>query len=152
MKRNMLSLAAILVIAMLTLAVRPGQTDEPRTTAIRAVTLLARAAVNQPGAAQSKDPSARPRPRRLPSYYGQVGLSDPQRERIYRLQAAYADRIDELEKQLESLKAKRDQEIEAVLTPPQKERLRHLVEAAAKRRAARSGTTAANSVDKDKQP
>ncbi|HUG92859.1 MAG TPA: hypothetical protein VML55_18605 [Planctomycetaceae bacterium] len=105
--------------------------------------MLAQAGGLQPAAAQQSPAApARTRARRLPAYYGQVGLNDRQRETIYGLQAAYADRIEELERQLEALKAKRDQEIEAVLNPQQKTRLRQLVEAAAKRRAGQSRAAA----------
>jgi len=61
--------------------------------------------------------------RRLPNYYGQIGISDRQRERIYGLQAEYNSEIEELQAQIDTLKAERDAEIESVLTDVQKRRL-----------------------------
>lgn len=67
--------------------------------------------------------SATKKPRgRLPAYYGQVGLSGEQRDRIYGIQATYRTQIDELQKQIDSLKEKEVSEIVAVLTPEQKKK------------------------------
>jgi hypothetical protein len=149
MTRNLLLIAATLTTAVLALAVRPGQSYDAAPASGRPAALLAPALAAQPAAGPA---SKRKSVRRLPSYYGQVGLSDVQREAIYRLQEAYAEQLDALEKQLETLKGRRDQEIENVLAPAQKQRLRQLLEAAARRRAARSTTTAAKPVTDDKQP
>jgi hypothetical protein len=150
MTRHLL-LAATLTTAVLALAVRPGQSYDATAASGRPAALLAPALAVQPAAGPATA-SKRKSVRRLPSYYGQVGLSDVQREAIYRLQEAYAEQLDALEKQLETLKNRRDQEIENVLSPAQKQRLRQLLEAAARRRAARSTTTAAKPVADDKQP
>jgi hypothetical protein len=149
MRRNLLS-AAILG-AVLALVVRPGQSYDAAAFPARHAVALARVIPAQPAATPAKEPD-RSRVRRLPSYYGQIGLSDPQRQAIYRLQEAYSEQIDALEKQLETLKARRDQEIENVLTAAQKQRLGALTEAAAKRRAARSSSTAAKPPAPGKQP
>ena len=69
---------------------------------------------------------------RLPQYYGQVGLSDKQRQQIYDVQATYKKQIDELQKQIDALKVKEDAEIVAVLTPEQKKNLDELLAAAKK--------------------
>ena len=85
-----------------------------------------------------KTKAARKRPRgRLPMFYGQIGLSREQREKIYEIQAKYRSQIEELMKQLAALREKQKEEIEAVLTDEQKERLAKLQEEAKKRRAAR---------------
>lgn len=63
---------------------------------------------------------------RLPNNYGRIGLSEKQRNDIYSIQAKYRDQIEALEKQLADLRAKRDAEIEAVLTPEQKQKLEEL--------------------------
>ena len=55
---------------------------------------------------------------RLPMYFGSV-VSETQREKIYAIQAKYAERIRQLQEQLDELKARRGTEIEAVLTPEQ---------------------------------
>lgn len=149
MTRNLLLIAATLTTAVLALAVRPSQSYDAAPGRSAAVLVPALAA--QPAGPEAPT-SKRKSVRRLPSYYGQVGLSDAQREAIYRLQEAYAEQLDVLEKQLETLKGRRDQEIENVLSPAQKQRLRQLLEAAARRRAARSTTTAAKPVADDKQP
>ena len=74
--------------------------------------------------------------RRLPNYYGQVGISKKQRETIYRIQKEYFDQISVLEVQIAALKAKRDGEVHNVLNDPQKAVLKQLVDAAKKKRAA----------------
>ena len=74
---------------------------------------------------------------RLPAQYGKLGLSDAQRQKIYGLQADYGKQIDELEKQINSLKQKENSEIEAVLTPDQKSKLDELLAEAKKAAAER---------------
>ena len=69
---------------------------------------------------------------RLPQYYGQVGLSDKQRQQIYDVQASYGKQIDELQKQIDALEAKEETEVAAVLTPEQKTKLDELLAAAKK--------------------
>ncbi len=86
---------------------------------------------------RANDPS-----RRVPSYFGQVGLTEAQRESIYRIQAKHQTKIDELEKQLDELRAESLRECEAVLTPAQKkalaERRARASDARAKRAAAKT--------------
>lgn len=83
----------------------------------------------------------------LPPYYAAVVAPD-QRERIYAIQQSYADQISKLEEQLAEIKAKRDKEVAAVLTPEQAAKVKTLVEEAkAKREAARAARQAANSAD-----
>lgn len=74
---------------------------------------------------------------RLPAQYGKLGLSDEQRYEIYGVQATYKKQIDELEKQIDSLKAKQKTEVEAVLTADQKKKLDELLAAARKAAEAR---------------
>jgi len=56
---------------------------------------------------------------RLPAYFADVVSAD-QKEKIYAIQAKYADQIKELNEQLEALDKKQDDEINAVLTAEQK--------------------------------
>lgn len=63
---------------------------------------------------------------RLPNNYGKLDLSDAQKDQIYTAQAKYNGQIDALEEQIKSLKEKRDDEIEAVLTAAQKQKLKAL--------------------------
>jgi Spy/CpxP family protein refolding chaperone len=75
--------------------------------------------------------------RRLPLYYGQVVTSE-QREKIYQIQQSYFGLIEFLTLRIEKLMAERDTQIEAILTPEQKEKVETLKkEAAEKREAAR---------------
>lgn len=78
--------------------------------------------------------------RRVPNYFAQLGLSEAQRESIYKIQAKHQARIDALEKQLEELRAQSLKECEAVLTADQKkmlaERRASAAESRAKKRAA----------------
>jgi hypothetical protein len=75
---------------------------------------------------------------RLPQYYGQIGLSAKQRKDIYAIQISYRERLQKLEQQLRDLRAKQSSEIEAVLTSEQKKKHSDLLEAARKKRKARS--------------
>jgi hypothetical protein len=61
--------------------------------------------------------------RRVPAYFGQVGLTDAQKESIYKVRAKYVDKIDALQKQLDDLNAQMMTECETVLTEPQKKLL-----------------------------
>jgi len=65
---------------------------------------------------------------RLPAQYGKLGLTDAQKTKIYGVQGKYEDQLDALEKQISDLKAKRDQEIETVLSDDQRKILKALVE------------------------
>jgi hypothetical protein len=71
---------------------------------------------------------------RVPPYFAQVGLSGEQRETIYTVQAEYNGKIGDLKKQIADLTAKRDTEVEAVLTETQKKQLDDL-RATAKKKA-----------------
>ena len=66
---------------------------------------------------------------RVPAYYGQIGISQKQRDAIYAAQANYAAQIDVLQKQIKDLEGKRDAEFSAVLTVDQQKQLAELVEA-----------------------
>lgn len=72
---------------------------------------------------------------RLPNNYAKLGISEAQRKSIYGIQAKYNEQIDALTKQIEDLRGKRDAEIEAVLTPEQKEKLKALQKDAAAKKS-----------------
>ena len=75
--------------------------------------------------------------RRVPPGYADLGLTDQQKERIYKIQAEYHPKIQDLQKRLEKLQADRKAECEAVLTPQQKRLLgEHLREQGQKRKVA----------------
>ena len=65
---------------------------------------------------------------RLPNNYGKIGLSDPQKDKIYSVLKKYNDKIEILEKEIAELKTKRDAEASKVLTTSQV-RLLHQIEA-----------------------
>jgi hypothetical protein len=82
---------------------------------------------------------------RVPPGYARLGLSDQQKERIYKIQADYYPKVQDLQKRLDSLRAEREAKCEAVLTREQKQLLAQEEQqkkaAAAARKAA--GKTAA---------
>ena len=73
----------------------------------------------------------------LPVYYKEV-IDNQQRKEIYKIQDTYRPKIAELEAQLKDLTDKRDAEVEALLRPEQKEKLKELAaEAKSKRGGAK---------------
>jgi len=77
--------------------------------------------------------------RRLPPYYSGI-VTEGQRREIYKIQERYADKITDLQDQLQALQDERDEEIGAVLTKAQRERLEKVrEEAAAKRKKPAAG-------------
>ncbi len=105
------------------------------------------------GAAWSvaQEPEAQPRrqPRGiLPAYYAAVVAPD-QREKIYGIQQSYAEQLQKLEAEIAAIKAKRDAEVEAVLTAEQLKKVKAMAdEARAKREAARKEREAAQGAAK----
>ena len=97
-------------------------------------------ALAQKKAEKSSSPSKKKKTfrRRVPNYYGQIGISKKQREKIYEIQKGYFNEISTLEEKIEELEQKRGAEIYAVLSGPQKIILGQLREAAAKKRKSRS--------------
>ena len=71
---------------------------------------------------------------RLPPYYNDV-VDDAEKEKIYAIQATYADKIDKLEAELESLKAERDKKIEGVLPAAKLKKIAEAKAEAAKKAA-----------------
>lgn len=61
--------------------------------------------------------------RRVPAYFGQVGLTTQQREAIYTIRGKYASRQSELKRQLEQLQLQELTECESVLNPAQRAQL-----------------------------
>lgn len=86
---------------------------------------------------------------RLPNNYGKLELSDKQKQAIYAVQKKHGDQIDALVRQVEELRQKRDNEIEAVLTAEQKEKLKSLTSETAKKTSAKK-TGKTETVEKPK--
>ena len=61
--------------------------------------------------------------RRVPPYFGQVGLSADQKESIYKARARHQEKIDALQKQLDEAKAAMMADCEALLTDAQRKLL-----------------------------
>jgi Spy/CpxP family protein refolding chaperone len=63
----------------------------------------------------------------LPQNWSKLGLSDKQKQDIYKVQNEYMTKIDALRKQMDDLRAAEKKEMEKVLTPAQKERLKEIL-------------------------
>ncbi len=81
------------------------------------------AAQDEPAAKKSGAPRVNAASRRVPPFYGQIGLTPDQREKIYGIRTEYQTQIVELQRQIDELKAKEAQDCEAVLTEAQRKLL-----------------------------
>ena len=63
----------------------------------------------------------------LPQNWNKIGLSDDQKQAIYKIEGKYKREIDKLDAQIKELKGKRDKEMKAVLTEDQKKKLADIV-------------------------
>ena len=63
----------------------------------------------------------------LPPNWGKLGLTDTQKQDVYTIQGKYNSEIDKLDAKIKELKATRDKEMKAVLTPEQKKRLEEIL-------------------------
>lgn len=96
----------------------------------------------QDPAKEKAAPTVAKNARRVPRYFGQVGLTDEQKEQIYDLRGKHLTKVDELKKQLADEQTKELAECEAILLESQKKVLVQLrVEGKAKS-AARTKTAA----------
>jgi LTXXQ motif family protein len=77
---------------------------------------------------------------RVPPGYSKLGLTDQQKEKLYKIQADYYPKIHDLEKKADDLRARREKEFESVLTTPQK---RLLADAEQQKKAAAAAKKAA---------
>ena len=76
---------------------------------------------------------------RLPAYYKDV-VTYEQKDKIYAIQAKYEKQLDDLQSQLDAVKAKQNGEIEGLLSAEQKEKIAKLKEEAdAKKKSAKKG-------------
>jgi Spy/CpxP family protein refolding chaperone len=64
----------------------------------------------------------------LPKYFKQLGLSDEQKQTIYKLQAKYSAKIEEMQSKIKAMKVEEAGEIEKVLTKAQHDRLKEIRE------------------------
>jgi len=95
--------------------------------------------------AKPAKPRAKPRGR-LPAYYSKV-VSGQQREKIYAIQQQYEPKISALKAELQALQDKMDGEVEAVLTPEQREIVKKAADEAKQKRKSSASATASSSAD-----
>lgn len=107
----MKSMSKKLFVALLVVGGAYGVTTAPALLAQKAETK-----------AEAKAPEAKKVSKRLPNFYGDL-VDGVQKEKIYAVQDKYTPQIEALADQVKALQAKRDAEIEAVLTPEQKAKL-----------------------------
>jgi hypothetical protein len=115
------------------------------TVASGSLPLIAQEPGNAPAQVRVRTPGKRvfDPTRRVPRYFGQLGLSGAQKESIYKIQAKHQPKIDELQKQLLELRAQTVKECETVLTDSQKKMLEDRRAGAAEARARRTGVAGA---------
>lgn len=85
---------------------------------------------------------------RLPTYFGQLELTDEQKESVYAVKTEYGTKIEALEEELKKLKEEMNEEVEGVLTSAQKTALAKLRDGSAK---ARKTTTAAKADSEEEE-
>jgi len=88
---------------------------------------------------------------RLPAYYKDV-VDEAQRKKIYEIQAKYKVKIEVLSEEVKSLQAQQNKEIEALLSPEQKEKLAKVKAEADKKKAATAAAIKATEEAKPASP
>ena len=63
----------------------------------------------------------------LPPNWGKLGLSDEQKQNIYKIQNKYSAEIQKLQEQIDELNATKTKEMRAVLTADQKKKLEEIL-------------------------
>jgi hypothetical protein len=63
----------------------------------------------------------------LPPHFKALGLSEEQTQQVYKIQASYKAKIDDLEQKIKDLKAEEKAEREKVLTDAQKAKLKEIL-------------------------
>ncbi len=64
---------------------------------------------------------------RLPNNWGKLGVLYEQKQKIYKVQAEYNHKINELEKQIEQLRSERDSAMRAALSEAQQKKLDEII-------------------------
>ncbi|GAC1472541.1 MAG: hypothetical protein NVSMB9_19830 [Isosphaeraceae bacterium] len=103
--------------------------------ALLSVPLVAQEAAPGSGAEGTKAASGSAKgdlTRRVPRYYGQIGLTPEQKEAIYKIRQKHHEKLQELHKQIAQIHAEIASECEALLTDSQKKALAERREASAK--------------------
>jgi len=68
----------------------------------------------------------------LPAHYKQLALSEEQRQTIYKIQNEYSDKIDDLQKKMDDMRAERNAKYLKALTKAQRDRLEEIKKGAEK--------------------
>jgi len=63
----------------------------------------------------------------LPPNWGKLGLTDEQKQKVYKLEADYKGKIADLQKQIDELKGKEKEDLLKVLSDEQKKRLKDIL-------------------------
>lgn len=63
----------------------------------------------------------------LPQNWAKLGLTDEQKQTVYKTQTKYREQVDELEAKIKSLKEEEKKELAKILTPEQKKRLTEIL-------------------------
>ncbi len=85
------------------------------------------AAVIATGWLQGQDKDVPPKNRKLPTYWSKLGLSDEQKKDAMKLIFKYGGQIDQLDQKIKDLKREEKGELDKILTPAQKDRLREIL-------------------------
>ena len=104
-----------------------------------------RTGAQEPAATKAAEPVAKKRhdaARRVPAYFGQIGLTTEQRAGIYAIQGKRLEKIEALEQQIAAEKAEMLAECERSLTETQKKLLDNLRRAAAEPAAPKTADAA----------
>src|SRR5262245_40015331 len=64
---------------------------------------------------------------KLPTHWPKLGLTDEQKQKVYKIQSEYGDKIAALEKQVKDLKSHEKSDMEKILTEGQKTRLKEIL-------------------------
>lgn len=129
---------------------KAGSPKTPKKVTAPAVDEEEEAPASKIAAKKKYDPS-----HRLYPHFGQLGLTDAQKESIYEIRAKHATRISALEKQLEETRSQAMAEAERVLTPAQRKLLedrRKAAVAAAEAKSARKTKGAAAEAEPETNP
>jgi hypothetical protein len=129
-RRSVAAVASAAVMTMLMtggyplVAQETGAKSQTSKTGKQAKKADAPASSESSSKSKSTGKTAPPDPtHRVPPGYAKLDLTEKQKDSIYAIQAKYYPRIQSMQKELDGLRAKRESECEAVLTPNQKRML-----------------------------
>jgi hypothetical protein len=100
-----------------------------RLLSVALVLMLVGIAPSQDKDAPKKDTPGQPDKKYkgvLPANFKKLGLTDAQVQNIYKIQSEYRSKIDDLKKQIDTLKAAEKSEVEKVLSDVQLKRLKEI--------------------------